>query len=127
MIGETHTVKTAVGKEKLACTVGSGILEVYATPMMAALMEQAASELLQKFLEPGKTSVGTVLNIEHSSATPCGMEVSATAKIVAEEGRRVDFELTAQDAAGPIGKGTHSRVIVDSERFQGKANAKLEA
>lgn len=127
MIGKSKTVTTVVDKEKLACSVGSGVLEVYATPMMLALMEQAASELLGGLLEPGQTSVGTHLDVAHNAATPLGMQVSATAVIVAQDGRKVEFEVTASDEAGEIGKGTHTRFIVDSEKFQAKANAKAGA
>lgn len=124
MVGKSKTVKTTVETDKLACTVGSGALEVYATPMMLALMEKAASELLGELLEQGQTSVGTHLNVAHNAATPLGMEVEATATIVKQDGRKVEFEVVAKDAAGEIGKGTHTRFIVDSAKFQAKANAK---
>ncbi|MEM1484080.1 thioesterase family protein [Oscillospiraceae bacterium PP1C4] len=127
MIGDSHTIKITVDHSKLASTVGSGELDVLATPMMIAAMEQAASELLGRSLEAGQTSVGTMLSVAHSAATPLGMQVEVTATVTAAEGRRVEFDVTAKDACGEIGKGTHSRFIVDAARFQAKTDAKLEA
>lgn len=119
-----HSTTTTVTREKLASAVGSGSLEVFATPMMLALMEQAACGAIASLLEPGQTSVGTMLNVEHTAPTPLGMRVTATAVVEKQEGRRVDFTVTACDEAGEIGRGTHSRVIVDGARFQAKAEAK---
>ena len=110
-----------------SCTVGSGSLEVFATPMMIAAMEQAACTLLQEFLEEGQTSVGTMMHVAHSAATPLGMQVTATATITAQEGRKVEFEVSARDACGEIGRGTHTRFIVDAAKFLSKTNAKREA
>lgn len=126
MIGKSACVTWKVDESKLACVVGSGELRVLATPMMLAAMEQAASQLLSQFLEKGQTSVGTHLDVSHSAATPEGMEFTAKATITAHEGRRVEFEVSAQDKTGEIGRGTHTRFIVDAERFQAKADTKRE-
>ena len=127
MIGKTKEISVTVDREKLACTVGSGSLEVFATPMMIAAMEQAACTLLQEFLEEGQTSVGTMMHVAPSAATPLGMQVTATATITAQEGRKVEFEVSARDACGEIGRGTHTRFIVDAAKFLSKTNAKREA
>ncbi len=127
MIGKTKEISVTVDREKLACTVGSGSLEVFATPMMIAAMEQAACTLLQEFLEEGQTSVGTMMHVAHSAATPLGMQVTATATITAQEGRKVEFEVSARDACGEIGRGTHTRFIVDAAKFLSKTHAKREA
>ncbi|NBK17423.1 thioesterase family protein [Anaerotruncus sp. 1XD42-93] len=127
MIGKTKEISVTVDREKLACTVGSGSLEVFATPMMIAAMEQAACTLLQEFLEEGQTSVGTMMHVAHSAATPLGMQVTAAATITAQEGRKVEFEVSARDACGEIGRGTHTRFIVDAAKFLSKTNAKREA
>lgn len=127
MIGEKNTVTFTVGTERLASRMGSGDLDVLATPAMVAEMERAACTLLARFLEPGQTSVGTAMNVSHTSATPSGMTAEASAEIVAAEGRRVDFAVSARDAAGEIGRGTHSRFIVDAARFQQKTDAKAGA
>lgn len=126
MIGASHTVTVEVDRDKLACSVGSGVLEVFATPMMIAAMEQAASELLAKHLQEGQTSVGTAVNIAHTAATPLGMRVTATATVTAVDGKRVDFDVSASDELGEIGHGTHSRFIVDAASFQQKTDAKQE-
>lgn len=122
---EGFSVTIKVGKEHLASQVGSGSLDVFATPMMAAMMEKAACGAAEPLLEPGQTTVGTMLHIEHVAATPLGMEVCATAVVEKRDGRRIDFVVTARDEAGEIGRGTHSRVIVDAARFQAKADAKV--
>ena len=127
MIGKTKEISVTVDREKLACTVGSGSLEVFATPMMIAAMEQAACTLLQEFLEEGQTSVGTMMHVAHSAATPLGMQVTAAATNTAQEGRKVEFEVSARDACGEIGRGTHTRFIVDAAKFLSKTNAKREA
>ena len=127
MSGEKNTVTFTVGPERLASHMGSGDLDVLATPAMIAEMERAACTLLARFLEPGQTSVGTAMDVSHMSATPSGMAAEASAEIVAAEGRRVDFTVSARDAAGEIGRGTHSRVIVDAARFQQKTDAKAGA
>ncbi len=124
MIGNTYTHRLTVTEDKLASTVGSGLLRVFATPAMIAAMEQAACGALEPFLQEGQTSVGTALQIEHTAPTPLGMEVEVTATITAVEGRRVDFTVEARDAVGSVGHGTHSRFLVDAARFQEKADRK---
>ncbi len=116
-----------VSRECLAKTVGSGDLEVFATPMMIALMENAAAECLSEFLDEGETSVGTYVGVDHISATPLGMEVFAKAEIKASNGREVEFSVEAFDEKGKIGGGTHKRFVVLAEKFQQKTNAKLDA
>ena len=111
--------------EKTAKYVGSGGLEVYATPCMAALMEKAAYELLQRFLPDGSGSVGISLDLEHTSATPVGMNVRAEAEITAAEKRIVTFIIKAYDDKGEIGRALHKRCTVDNERFVTKAQDKL--
>ena len=124
LVGTSNTVDAIVNENMLAKSVGSGDLEVFATPMMIALMENAAATALSQFLEDGETSVGTMVNISHLSATVKGRNVSASATITAIYGKRVDFDITASDDAGIIGKGAHSRFIVDSDRFMEKAQSK---
>ena len=126
-IGTELTKGATVDKLNTAAYIGSGILDVYATPMMIALMEKASSECLMQFLDEEETSVGTSVSITHISATPIGMNVTATAKIIAVNGREVEFTIEASDEKGKIGEGTHKRFIVFSEKFQAKANSKLNA
>ena len=123
-LGKSATASAVVNGGNTAKAVGSGSLDVLATPMMIALMEQAACECLADCLEPGQTSVGTEINISHSAASPIGVEVTATATIDAVSGRRIEFSVKANDSAGEIGKGRHIRVIVDAERFMDKAGSR---
>ena len=92
---------------------------------MVALMEGAACEAIAAALGENETTVGTELNIQHLSATPVGMDVRAEATVTAVDGRVISFEVTAYDEAGPIGKGTHKRALVSTQRFLDKAYAKL--
>ena len=124
-VGMTGEATALVEKEDTAQAVGSGSLLVYATPCMAALMEGAACEALEGMLDEGKTTVGTALSIEHISATPVGLEVRAEAEITAVEGKVITFAVHAYDEAGEIGRGIHTRVIVDSQKFLDRAYAKL--
>ncbi len=109
----------------LAVNVGSGSLEVFATPMMAMLMEKAACNCLADYLENDETTVGTELNITHVSATPAGMNVYAIAEVSAVNGREICFNVEAHDECGLIGKGTHKRFLVFGEKFMQKTNTKL--
>ena len=124
-VGMKGEVSTLVEREDTAKEVGSGSLLVYATPCMVALMEGAACEALGDALGEDKTSVGIELNIQHLSATPVGLEVRAEAEVTAVEGKIITFQLTAYDEAGEIGKGTHKRAIVPTQKFLEKAYSKL--
>ena len=95
---------------------------------MAAMMENAAMTCLQSFLEDKQGSVGTRLEITHDAPTPVGMKVWAEAEItaVSENGKMVEFAVKAWDERGPIGQGTHTRAIINNQRFLLKCNAKLE-
>lgn len=90
---------------------------VFATSRMVALMEVAAARLLSPLLEPGQLSVGTSVEIVHTAATPKGGTVTATATYLGREGKLFRFEVSAADDAGEIGRGTHKRAIVSSERL----------
>ena len=124
--GLSHEVRDVVTAANTAKAMGSGCLEVFATPAMCCLMEKAASDLMDSLLDEVSTSVGTALNIAHSAATPVGMQVRAVAEITGVEGRRISFKVAAFDEAGEIGSGTHERFIVFKEKFQQKADSKLE-
>lgn len=118
--GKTATVTTTVTDKNTAKAVGSGNLDVFATPMMIALMEQAACECLADALEPGQSSVGTQINVAHKAATPLGAKVTATATIENIDGRKISFMVTAHDGTNEIGNGTHERFLVDVARFMTK-------
>ena len=124
-IGMKGVAESFVEREDTAKEVGSGDLLVYATPCMAALMEGAACEAIAEALKDTETTVGTMLCIEHISATPVGLEVRAEAEVTNVEGKVITFNVRAYDESGEIGHGTHKRVIVNSQRFLDKAYTKL--
>ncbi|MBR2987157.1 MAG: thioesterase family protein [Clostridia bacterium] len=122
--GLTYTTTTTVTEEKTAKTMGSGTLEVFATPAMIALMEEAAYKAVQPHLEEGMGSVGTYLDVKHLAATPLGMTVRCEATLIEIDRRRLVFKVTAFDDSGVIGEGKHERFIVNNESFMAKTNAK---
>ena len=124
-VGMNSTQETTVDMENIAKTVGSGSLEVFATPMMVALMEKAAAAAVADCMENDEKTVGTKLDIANTTATPLKMKVSAYAEVTEVNGREITFRVTAKDEAGEIGKGTHKRVIVNSQKFLDKAYNKL--
>ena len=124
VIGTKGTAEAVADESRLAVTVGSGSLRVYATPMMCALMEEAACAAIEHYLEDDETTVGTYLELQHTSATPEGMAVSAEAEIIGVSGREITYTITAKDTAGVIGTCTHKRVLVGSERFMQKVSNK---
>ncbi|MBQ1271329.1 MAG: dihydrolipoamide acyltransferase, partial [Clostridia bacterium] len=95
-IGKTLTITETVEESKLACNVGSGAVEVFATPMMIALIEKCAAACVQDELPEGDATVGTLINVSHVAATPVGMKVSATATVTAVEGRKICFSVKAE-------------------------------
>ncbi len=127
-IGTTYREEQVVTDALTAAAAGSGALPVFGTPFMVALMETAALKCLQQGLEEGKGSVGVRLEISHDAPTPVGMKVWAEAEVtaVSENGKMVDFKVTAGDEKGPIGKGIHTRAVIDNARFLAKCNAKLD-
>ena len=124
-VGMKGIAETEVEREDTAAEVGSGSLLVYATPCMVALMEGAACEAIAEAIPEGQTTVGIELNIQHLSATPVGLAVRAEAEVTAVEGKIITFQLCAYDEAGEIGKGTHKRCIVNSQKFLDKTYSKL--
>ncbi len=113
--------------ENSAAAVGSGLLEVFSTPAMIALMEKTASESVQAYLDEGQGTVGTELRIKHLAATPLGMTVRCESELTRVDGRRLIFSVKAYDDAELIGEGEHERFIINNERFMGKAQAKTQA
>ena len=125
-VGLKGRAEGIVTKENTALAAGSGSLEVFATPHMVALMEKAACAALDGALEAGQSSVGTRMDVAHSSATPVGMRVWAESELVAAEGKKLCFSVRAYDECGLIGEGTHERFVIGAERFLQKCYAKLE-
>ncbi|MCD8142371.1 MAG: thioesterase family protein [Clostridiales bacterium] len=116
-----------VTPDKTAKAVGSGALEVFATPMLAALVEEAAWTSIQPYLGEGEGSVGTRFETTHSTPTPVGMTVTAETEVTEVDGRRFVFSFTVSDDAGLIGRGTHERFLVQNEKFMQRCQRKLGA
>lgn len=124
LIGEASVV---VGQELTARHLGSGTVSVFATPEMVRLMERAAVNGLAPHLAPGQQSVGTMVNVKHLAATPLGATVTARAELVAIEGRRLTFKVSAHDGAELIGEGMHERALIDLAKFEARVAAKARS
>lgn len=122
--GKTGTARVLVTPENTAKAMGSGSLEVFATPALVALLEAASCDCVAGELAPGTISIGTKMDVSHISATPPGMEVRAESTLESVEGRKLVFSVRAFDDAGCVGEGTHERVIVQTERFMARASSK---
>jgi len=120
-LGKTASVTVTVDSSNTAKAVGSGSLDVFATPMMIALMEHAACEVLAGALDDGQTSVGTYISANHTAASPIGAKITATATINSVSGRKIEFKVSASDEHRTIGEGKHTRMLVDSKRFMERA------
>ena len=124
-IGRRGRAEAVVTPENTAQAAGSGLVPVFATPWMVALMENAAVQAVQSALAPGEGTVGTRLDVTHDAATPVGMRVWAEAEVTAVEGRKLTFAVSAFDEAGKIGGGTHERFVIQTDKFLARAQAKL--
>ena len=114
-----------VGHEHTAPFVGSGRIEVLATPVMINLFEAAALAAIESLLPPGHQSLGIHLDVSHTAATPVGLRVTASAEVIHVEGRTVTFKVAAHDEFEEIGGGTHQRVVVSVARFDERVQRKV--
>ncbi len=121
-LGMKGEASTLVSHENTAASVGAGGVDVFGTPMMIALMENAAWAAVAKGLDAGDVTVGTVVNVRHLGATPLGQQVRAIAELVEIDGRRLVFKVEAYDEHRKIGDGQHERFIVNLERFIKRMN-----
>lgn len=124
-VGIIGTQTVTVTEEMTAAAFGSGELLVLATPKMIALMENTAYKSVAPCLEEGQGTVGTLLNVQHTAATPVGGTVTVETELVEIDRKRLVFHVQASDNAGLIGEGTHERFIITNERFLAKAQSKL--
>src|SRR5260221_7751036 len=115
--GMTGESTTTVVHENTAARVGAGGVEVFGTPMMIALMENAAWKAVADSLEEGYVTVGILANVRHLGATPLGQKVRATAELIEIDGRRLVIKVEAHDEKPKIGAGWHERIIVNLETF----------
>jgi predicted thioesterase len=114
-----------VGDEHTAPRIGSGRVRVLATPVMINLMEAAALDACENLIPEGHQSLGTRLDVRHIAATPVGMRVRATARLLSVDGRTLEFHVEAHDEKDLIGDGTHTRLVVNVARFDQRVQAKL--
>lgn len=119
-IGQTFTSTTVVDNSNTAATYGSGDMHVFATPAMVGLMENAALKLAAANLDEASATVGTQMNVAHVKASPLGATITATAKLIAVAGRKLTFEVRAEDEKGLIGEGIHERFVVNRVKFMSK-------
>jgi predicted thioesterase len=123
--GLSSTIQHQVDDVSTARQLGSGSVDVLATPELVRLMEVAAVAAVADHLPPGFTTVGVAINVEHIAPTPIGLGVTVRAKLAQVQGRHLKFELVAHDDAEEIGRGTHHRVLVEVDGFVAKASRKL--
>ena len=116
-MGQEGNLEQTVGTGHSADRFQNAGVTVLATPVLCHWFESAAVRAIVEQLESGEASVGTRLSIEHLKATPVGMQVRVRARVVAVEGRRVNFEILAFDDVELVARGTHERFVVDLERF----------
>jgi fluoroacetyl-CoA thioesterase len=123
--GLPGTIQYQVDDVSTARQLGSGSVDVLATPELVRLMEVASVAAVADHLPPGLTTVGVAINVEHIAPTPMGLGVTVRANLVQVQGRRMKFELVAHDDVEEIGRGTHHRVLVEVDGFMGKVSRKL--
>lgn len=122
--GQTAIATVTVTESNISKTMKSGSLEVFATPAMCALMEEAAQAAVQPHLEEGEGTVGISLSISHDAPSPMGSTITAKATVTAVEGRKITFYIEASDGVGIIGKGTHERFVINNEKFMTKVGTR---
>ena len=123
--GIKNQIELTVTKDKCAGALGSGELDVFATPAMIALIEETAWKSVVPYLQPGEGTVGTALNVRHLAATPIGLTVRCETELSLVDRRRLVFEVRVYDPFGLVGEGTHERFVIQYEKFMKKANEKL--
>ena len=127
--GAAATVEIVVGPADLASAVGVGSRDTFppvlATARMVALMEIAAARILGPHLEEGELSVGVTLDVSHSAATPPGSAVTAAATYRGRDGKLFLFDVSVRDPAGEVGRGTHRRAVVATERLVAGASKRV--
>lgn len=120
-------LELTVTKDKCASALGSGELDVFATPAMIALIEETAWKSVVPALQPGEGTVGTALNVRHLAATPIGLQVRCETELTLVDRRRLVFDVKVYDPFGLVGEGTHERFVIQFEKFMKKANEKCSA
>jgi len=126
MIGKASSVLNQVKPENCAEHIGSGSLPVLGTPSLITWMEVISHTLVESHLDPGYSSVGTAIQVKHTSPTPVGESVKMTCKVNQVEGRRILIEVEAWDNRDLIFKGQHERVVIEVSRFMERVKVKAQ-
>jgi len=113
-------ISKVVDAESTAASFGSGLVDVFATPAMIALMENTALQSVTEYLSPNQNTVGIEICVKHTKATPVGMKVTCESVLTKVDGNKLYFDVTAKDEQGQIGRGTHTRFIIDTKEFMSK-------
>ena len=117
-VGAKGTFAMRVLPQHLANQFKDAMLpQVFSTPMMILMMENAALNAIREYLDAGESAVGTAVDIRHLAATPVGHDVTAIAEVTEVDGRRVKFKVSARDETEEIGNGNHERMVVDLARI----------
>lgn len=123
-VGRKGKMSETVTDGNTAAAYGSGLLPVFATPALIALMEKTCWTSVADALEEGHGTVGTYIDVKHTAPTPVGLTVTCESELTAIDARKLTFIVRAYDEKGPIGEGTHERFVIDNARFLKKANEK---
>ncbi|MGH7986584.1 MAG: thioesterase family protein [Candidatus Binataceae bacterium] len=126
-VGTKGTYEFMVAPKDLAGTMQPSLPPVLATAMMSLAMEIAAMDALKDYLEPGEMTVGAVVNVQHTAATPAGWKVRAEAEVTRAEPRRIEFDVRAFDEKEQIGSGVHTRAVLDRAKFDQRLEAKVKS
>ena len=126
-VGTKGIYQFVVEEKDLASVMESTLPPVLATAIMSLAMEMAAIDALKDYLEPGEMTVGAIVNVTHTAATPEGWEVRAEAEVTKSDGRRIEFNVIAADEKEQIGSGTHMRAVVNRAKFDERFAAKVKS
>lgn len=124
--GMTHEIKVKTRPEDSAQKFYPHLPDVFATPMLAGLMERTSAELINMHLQPGEQSVGISMDLKHTAATPLGMDVRVKTEITSVEGRKLTFRLEAYDDVEKIGEASHERFIIQADKFNSRVAEKAK-
>lgn len=120
-VGDQYTQTITVLEKDAAAVMGSGSLNVFATPAMVAYMENTAMKMVQGDMQEGSDTVGVEIKVKHTKASAIGEKITLTATISAIEGRKIGFSIEAKDSKGDVvGTAEHFRFVIDKERFMSK-------
>ena len=125
-VGIRGTSETVVDKSNVASSVGSGLLDVFSTPAMIALMEKACKDSVEPYLEEGQGTVGIRLEVDHLAAVPIGEKVWAESELTAVDRRVLTFSVTVWSEKEKVGEGIHKRCVISNSRFLEKLHAKYD-